>query len=75
MQARERIAWGVAALFSLTSVAALVGWNAEHASRLADREQFEANIRLVQTHALRGLQLDAEKTKHDAGGDSPPQGQ
>jgi hypothetical protein len=69
MRKREMAAWAVAAVGLLSSAVTLSGWLGESAARRADRQQFEDNVRLLQSHAARGLFLEAEKARRDAGGD------
>jgi hypothetical protein len=63
MNAREKLSWCLAGLLAL---AALGGWGCYHREcrgRAAEREQWRANLRLLESHALRGMTLEAQKAK------------
>jgi hypothetical protein len=66
MRAREKLSWCLAGLLAL---AAAAGWGlyyGECRARAEEREQWRANIRLLESHAMRGMMLDAQKAKEHA---------
>jgi hypothetical protein len=66
MKAREIVSWCLAGLFALAAVAGWEFYLGECQARAAEREQWRANIRLLESHALRGMMLDAEHAKEQA---------
>jgi hypothetical protein len=66
MKAREIVSWCLAGLFAL---AAVVGWSfysGECQARADEREQWRGNIQLLESHALRGMMLEAERARDQA---------
>jgi hypothetical protein len=66
MKAREKLTW---CLTGLLALAAAAGWGfyyGECQARAEEREQWRANIRLLETHAMHGMMQDAQRAKEQA---------
>jgi hypothetical protein len=66
MKAREIVSWCLAGLFALTAAAGWGFYNGERRARAAEREQWLAHVRLLESHALRGMMLEAQNAKEQA---------
>jgi hypothetical protein len=66
MNAREIVSWCLAGLFALAAVAGWEFYLGEWQARAAEREQWRANLQLLESHALRGMMLEAERAKDQA---------
>jgi hypothetical protein len=66
MKVREIVSWCLAELFALAAVAGWEFYLGECQARAAEREQWRSNIQLLESHALRGMTLEAERAKEQA---------
>jgi hypothetical protein len=66
MRSRERLSWCLAALLALAAVGGWGFYYGECRARAEERERWRANIRLLESHALRGMMLESEKAKEQA---------
>jgi hypothetical protein len=66
MKKREKLSWCLAGLLALPAAAGWLAYHGECRARAGEREQWRANMRLLMSHAARGMMLEAQKAKEQA---------
>jgi hypothetical protein len=66
MKRREKLSWCLAGLFALVAAGGWLAYHGECRAHAGEREQWRASMRLLQSHATRGMMLEAQKAKEQA---------
>jgi hypothetical protein len=66
MKWREKLSWCLAGLLALAAVGGWGFYYGECQARAEERERWRANIRLLESHALRGMMLERQKANEQA---------
>jgi hypothetical protein len=66
MKWREKLSWCLAGLLALAAAAGWWFYEGECRARAEEREQWRASIRLLQSHAHRGIMLEAQRARERA---------
>jgi hypothetical protein len=66
MNVREIVPWCLAGLFALSAAGGWAFYHGECQARAEEREQWRAVIERLQSHAVRGMMLEAQKAKGQA---------
>jgi hypothetical protein len=66
MKAREIVSWCLAGVLALVAVTGWGFYADECRARADEREQWRANIRLLESHAHRGMMLEVQNAREHA---------